>query len=95
MSEWARVACQGLQAVCLWVGLVLLASHVAWVDWSERATRGQILAVRSLIQPVAESASTSQGIRSGIAPTSRNITATMPMMVSQGSFGFLARLRRR
>ncbi len=31
VRRWTRVACHGVQAVCLWVGLVLLASHMAWV----------------------------------------------------------------
>jgi hypothetical protein len=49
----------------------------------ERIAQGPFWPARSLIQDVAALAKTSQCIRSGIAPMSRNISATMAMMVSQ------------
>ncbi len=69
--------------------------HV-WMGWIERVALGaRVLAASSFTQPLMALAKTSQGIRSWIAPMLRDISVTMAMMVSQGSFGFLRRFRRR
>ena len=85
-------AASGAGGLC--VGWAVSPCVVAWVDWLEQAARGHVLAAHSSAQPGAAAARSSQGIGSRIAPRSRNISATMLMMVSQGSFGFRSRLRR-